>query len=245
MQTETTAWYSPSLGQTMEIRVYGNGAKGLLVFPTSGGRFFEYEDFGMIRALSAFLEGNRLRIFTVDSVDHQSWLNLHSSTAEKVARHEAYERYVLGEVLPFIESRCPEKQGLAVTGCSLGAYHAANLFFRHPEPFGAVIGLSGLYGLNFSLGEDLRDGAYFHSPLHYLRGLEDPWYLDRYRQRRIVLCAGQGAWEEDSVRETLAMKNLLEAKGVPAWVDLWGTDVSHDWPWWQRQMPYFLERLGY
>ena len=32
--------------------------------------------------------------------------------------------------------------------------------------------------------------------------------------------------------------------GIPAWVDLWGPDVNHDWPWWRRQMPYFLEKLG-
>jgi esterase/lipase superfamily enzyme len=245
MQTEPAGWFSQSLGQPMEMKIYGFGGQPVLVFPTSGGRFFEYEDFGMVQALATFLEGGRLRLFTVDSVDRQSWLNPQASAAEKVARHEAYERYILGEVLPFITGRCPDGNRLIVTGCSLGAYHAANLFFRHPDPFDTVIGLSGVYGLNFSLGEDLRDGAYFHSPLHYLRGLEDPWYLDRYRKRRIVFCAGQGAWEDDAARETLALKNLLEAKGVPAWVDLWGTDVSHDWHWWQRQMPYFLERLGF
>lgn len=245
MQTDGAAWFSPSLGQPMEMKVYGYGNQPVLVFPTSGGRFFEYEDFGMIQALRTFLDGGRLQLFTVDSVDRQSWLNGQASTAEKVARHEAYERYILEEVLPFIESRCPGGKRLVVTGCSLGAFHAANLFFRHPEPFDTVIGLSGIYGLSYSVGEDLSNGAYFHSPLHYLQGLEDPWYLNRYRERRIVLCAGQGAWEEESARETIAMKNLLEAKGVPAWVDLWGTDVSHDWPWWQRQLPYFLERLGF
>jgi len=245
MQTDTAAWYSPSLGQVMELKAYGYGGRPVLVFPTSGGRFFEYEDFGMVQALEGFLEQGRLCLFTVDSVDRQTWLNPAASTAEKVARHEAYERYILREVLPFLESRNPGGGRLTVTGCSLGAYHAANLFFRHPDPFDALIGLSGLYGLGFSLGEDLGDGAYFHSPLHYLRGMEDPWYLNRYRARRIVLCAGQGPWEEDSVRETVEMKHILEAKGVPAWVDLWGTDVSHDWPWWRRQIPYFLERLGF
>lgn len=245
MQTEYTAWYSPSLGQNMEIKVYGHGGRDLLVFPTSGGRFFEYEDFGMIQALSPFLDEGRLRLFAVDSVDRQSWLNGQASTLEKVARHEAYERYVLEEVLPFIGSSPIEGKRVSVTGCSLGAYHAANIFFRHPGRFEAVIGLSGLYGLGFSLGEDLGDGAYFHSPLHYLPGLEDPWFLERYRETRIVLCAGQGAWEEESIRETLEMKAILENKAVPAWVDLWGTDVSHDWNWWQRQMPYFLGSLGY
>lgn len=245
MQTEVAAWHSPALGQNMELKAYGWRGRPVLVFPTSGGRFHEYEDFGMIRALQPFLEEGRLCLFTVDSLDRQSWLNGSASPREKVERHEAYERYILQEVLPFIHARLQGGQKVLSTGCSLGAYHAANFFFRHPDLFDAVIGLSGLYGLGFSLGDNLRDGAYFHSPLHYLPGLEDPWFLERYRESRIVLCAGQGAWEEESIRETLEMKTILENKSVPAWVDLWGTDVDHDWPWWHCQMPYFLGCLGY
>jgi esterase/lipase superfamily enzyme len=26
-------------------------------------------------------------------------------------------------------------------------------------------------------------------------------------------------------------------------VDVWGEDVNHDWPWWYRQMSYFLGKL--
>ncbi|MDD6726958.1 MAG: esterase, partial [Lactimicrobium massiliense] len=29
-------------------------------------------------------------------------------------------------------------------------------------------------------------------------------------------------------------------KNIPAWVDFWGADVAHDWPWWRRQLPYYL-----
>jgi len=245
MQTEVTAWHSPALGQNMELKAYGWRGRPILVFPTSGGRFHEYEDFGMTGALEPFIEEGRVCLFAVDSLDGQSWLNTAASPREKVERHEAYERYILEEVLPFIHGRLQGRQKVLSTGCSLGAYHAANFFFRHPDLFDAVIGLSGLYGLGFSLGDNLRDGAYFHSPLHYLPGLEDPWFLERYRESRIVLCVGQGAWEEESIQETLEMKAILENKAVPAWVDLWGTDVSHEWPWWHRQMPYFLGSLGY
>lgn len=245
MQTEYAAWHSPALGQKMELKAYGWRGRPVLVFPTSGGRFHEYEDFGMIGALQPFLEEGRLCLFAVDSLDRQTWLDATASPEEKVARHEAYERYILEEVLPFIHGRLQGGQKVLSTGCSLGAYHAANIFFRHPDRFDAVIGLSGLYSLGFCMGGNLDGGAYFHSPIDYLQGLENPWYLDRYRENRIVLCAGQGAWEEESIRETLALKGILERKGVPAWVDLWGFDVNHDWPWWHRQMPYFLGSLGY
>ena len=245
MRTEHEAWHSPVTGQRMEIKAYGWAGKPVLVFPTSGGSFHEYEDFGMIGAIEPFIDEGRVCVFAVDSLDGQSWLNGSARPEEKVGRHEAYERYIVGEVMPFIEERLGEGVKALATGCSLGAYHAANFFFRHPALFDAVIGLSGLYSLRFSLGDNLEGGAYFHSPLDYLPGLEDPWFLDRYRQGRLVFCVGQGAWEEDSIRETLAMKGILESKGIPAWVDLWGHDVCHDWPWWQKQMPYFLGKLGY
>ena len=179
MQTEYAAWHSPALGQNMELKAYGWRGRPILVFPTSGGRFHEYEDFGMTGALEPFIEEGRVCLFAVDSLDRQSWLNANASPGEKVGRHEAYERYILEEVLPFIHERLQGGQKVLSTGCSLGAYHAANFFFRHPDLFDAVIGLSGLYGLGFSLGDNLRDGTYFHSPLHYLPGLEDPWFLER------------------------------------------------------------------
>ncbi len=46
------------------------------------------------------------------------------------------------------------------------------------------------------------------------------------------------------LRDALALKGILETKDVPCWIDIWGPDVSHDWPWWRRQMPYFLQHLG-
>ncbi len=245
MRTEHEAWHSPLTGQRMEIKAYGWAGKPLLVFPTSGGSFHEYEDFGMIGAIEPFIDEGRICVFAVDSLDGQSWLNGNAPPEEKVGRHEAYERYIVGEVMPFIEERLGEGVKALATGCSLGAYHAANFFFRHPDLFDAVISLSGLYSLRFSLGDSLEGGTYFHSPLDYLPGLEDSWFLDRYRRSRLVFCTGQGAWEEDSIRETLALKGILESKSIPAWVDLWGHDVYHDWPWWQRQMPYFLGKLGY
>jgi esterase/lipase superfamily enzyme len=91
----------------------------------------------------------------------------------------------------------------------------------------------------------MDDNIYFNTPLAYLPGLADPWYLDRYRNSRIVVCAGQGAWEEEMLADTLALKQILDDKQIWCWVDIWGHDVNHDWPWWRRQMPYFLHRLGF
>ncbi len=82
------------------------------------------------------------------------------------------------------------------TGCSMGAYHAANFFFRHPDQFDGVIALSGLYQLGMFVGDYMDDNVYFNSPIAYLSNLNDQWYIDRYRQSQIIICCGQGAWEE-------------------------------------------------
>jgi esterase/lipase superfamily enzyme len=93
------------------------------------------------------------------------------------------------------------------------------------------------------VGDHVDDGVYFNSPLLYLPGLEDPWYLERLREARIAFVVGQGAWEDEMLEDTRAMEQVLAAKGIPAIVDYWGHDVNHDWPWWRVMLPHYLERL--
>lgn len=242
MNFEHHRWWSPSLRQDMELRLYGRSGKPVVVFPSSGGRFFEYHDFGMVEAVRPYLQSGRISLVTLDSVDGQSWLNHGAHPADRARRHQEYDRYVTEEVGPFLRQRFPGRGALA-TGCSMGAYHAANFFFRHPDLFDAVIALSGLYHLGSFLGGYMDESVYFHTPLAYLPNLEDPWYLERYRKSQIVVCVGQGAWEEEMVADTRALEQVLRKKRVPAFVDYWGHDVNHDWPWWRKQMPFFLGKL--
>lgn len=244
--SEYHKWRSPALQQDMELKVYGHAGRPVLVFPSGGGRFYEYEDFGMVEACRPFLDAGRAQLFTVDSVDYQTWFDRSASPLDRIRRHEQYERYVLEEVVPFIRDR-RGSAAIMTTGCSGGAYHSANFLFRHPDIFDSVIGLSGLYGPHFVFGDYWEEALYFHFPLAYLPRLDDPKLLGRIRKSEIVLCVGQGAWERcpeyDCIGETQAMKELLDAKKIPAWVDIWGPDVNHDWVWWRKQIAYFLETL--
>ena len=244
MNIEYHKWYSENLRQEMELKVYGHAGKPALVFPAAGGKFYEYEDFGMVEAIRPFLEGGRIVLFTVDSVDHQSWMNYGAHPAERVRRHNEYDRYIVSEVVPFIRSRGPS-QGILTTGCSMGGYHSANFFFRHPDRFDAVIALSGVYQLRGFIGDYMDENVYLHVPLAYLPNLSDPWYLDRYRKSRIVIGVGQGAWEDEMREDARDLGRILAEKEIPAWIDFWGHDVNHDWPWWRKQMPYFLGKLGF
>jgi esterase/lipase superfamily enzyme len=244
MNIEYHKWWSSNLNQDMEVKVYGHFGKPIIVFPTQGGRFFEFEDFGMIDVCRPFIESSRIKVFTVDSVDNQSWANWNAHPADRAHRHNAYDSYIVQEVAPFIRKHCKSEEiKFLATGVSMGGYHSANFFFRHPDLFDMLIAISGLFTLDYFIGNYMDDNVYFNSPLAYLPNLNDPWYLEQYRQSKIVVCAGQGAWEDEMLRDTYALKNILESKQIPAWIDIWGYDVNHDWPWWRKMLPYFINHL--
>ncbi len=227
----------------MTCKVYGHAGKPALVFPTGCGRYYEFEDFGMVEAVRKYVDEGKVRLITLDSVDCESWMAHWMFPGDRGWRHLQYERYVLEEVVPFVRDSTGYVGRFMATGCSMGAYHAANMLFKHPDIVGTVVALSGLYGPQTFVGDYMDDNVYFNFPLCYLPNLTDPWYIDRFRDSDIVICVGQGAWEEDSLRETRALEADLHALGVQAWVDYWGHNVSHDWPWWRQQLPYFLGEL--
>jgi len=244
MNIEYHKWWSPYLSQDMELKVYGQYGKPMVIFPCQGGRFFESEDFQMIDSIHEFIDCDKVKVFTVDSVDNQSWANWSAHPAERALRHEDYDRYITLEVAPFIRQHCGEtSQKFIAAGASMGAYHALNFFLRHPDVFDTVISLSGLYQLGMFVGDYMDDTIYFNTPLAYLPNLNDSWYIDQYRQSQIIVCCGQGAWEDAMLADTYTMKRILEEKQIPAWIDIWGQDVNHDWPWWRKMMPYFLGNL--
>lgn len=125
----------------------------------------------------------------------------------------------------------------------MGAYHAMNFGLKFPEIFDTVISLSGLYDLRFVVGDYGDDElVYYNSPTDYLWNLADPWFFEKYRQNTYIICTGLGPWEE--VDETRKLEAVFNAKQIPAWFDYWGADVSHDWVWWKKQMPYYLSKLS-
>jgi esterase/lipase superfamily enzyme len=245
MQVEYYNLWSVHLNQQMEFKVYGNRGKPVIVFPSQGGRFYEYEDFGMVGACQPYIADGKIQLITVDSIDNQSWVNWGIHPADRAIRHNQYDRYIIEELIPFVRQQNPYPGKLISTGCSMGAYHSAHFFFRHPEVFDTMIAISGLFRLNMFIGDTMDDNIYFNSPLAYLPNLTDPDLLDLFRQSDIIVCVGQGAWEDPMLEDAYALKRILEDKQIPAWIDIWGYDVNHDWPWWRRMMPYFLSNLEF
>jgi len=243
VRVEYRKWFSPNLHQDMELKVYGHYGKPVLVFPCAGGSFHEFEDLKMADAVASFINEGRIKVFTVDSVDNQSWLNHNSHSGDRANRHNDYDRYLTQEVVPFIHDKVNGPRGITTTGCSMGAYHAVNYLLRHPDLIDSTIAISRVYSMKYFLGDYFDDNVYFNSPIESLPGLQDEWFLNALRRARIMICVGQGAWEDECLRDTRRLKEIMDSKGIPAWVDIWGHDVNHDWPWWHRMVPHFLGHL--
>ena len=142
MNREYHRGYSQELHRDMEALVFGHGGSPLLVFPTSMGKFFEYEDRGMIRVLTPKIESGELQVFCHDAVDTESWYNKSVHPRQRVLRHLQYERYILHEFLPFLRWK-NQSPKLAVTGCSFGGYHAVNFSLKHPDLVSHCLAMSG------------------------------------------------------------------------------------------------------
>jgi esterase/lipase superfamily enzyme len=247
MHTEHHKWYSENLGKDMELKVYGHYGKPIIVFPCSRGRFFDYEGLGMIDQIKHHIENGTIKLYSIDSVDSESWYNLSILPGDRNARHEAYDKYIAEEVTPFIRNHCnsPDERPMG-TGASMGAYHCVNYFLKHPDICGGTIALSGLYRLDrkeFNISSEDIPYVYYNSPIHYLPNVSDPALIEQYKNSNIIICTGQGAWEDEAIEDTKSLDNSFKQIGVPAWIDYWGYDVNHDWPWWFKQMNFFIEKL--
>ena len=244
MHTEYHKEYSPRLGRDMEFKVYGHGGKPVLAYPCQNGRFFDWEGFGMLDTLGDYLESGRLQLFTADTIDSETVSAKGQDPYGRVRRHEAWFGYITEELVPRIREINGTGQDLLVTGFSMGAYHAGNTFFRRPDIFDSVIALSGLYDTEDMYGRYMDEVVYVNDPCASLSGMpEDHPYIQLYNQRKIMICVGQGAWEDLLLAGTRRLDEVLRRKGIRAWVDYWGLDVNHDWPWWKKQIRYFLPNV--
>ncbi|QOF68596.1 esterase family protein [Actinobacillus sp. GY-402] len=244
MHFERRNHWSSELGREMYFNVYGHAGKPVVVFPSSGGNQNEYANFGMIDACRSFIDRGLIKFYTPDSYDKESWLATWKSGHDMALAHNAYDRYIVHELVPLIRHESQWNGTMIATGCSMGAFHSVNFGLRHPDLFDTVIALSGVYDARFFTGEFGGDQAvYFNSPIDNLWGQNDNWFLQRYRQNHYIIAVGQGAWEADHISDTARLKEAFEAKSIPAWFDFWGNDVDHDWPWWRVQMPFFLSKL--
>jgi len=188
MNREYLRWYSQRLHRDMEMLVFGHAGAKVLVFPTREGRFFDYEQLGLVASLADKLQAGHLQLYCIEGLATESLYGFYRHPADRIRRHAALEDYILNEVLPLMAAKNPHDWTIVQHGCSLGAFQAASLVFRHPHLFRKLVAFSGRYDLTMKV-ESFRDlfdvyydvGVYFHTPMHFLPGLGGDWRLDRLR----------------------------------------------------------------
>ena len=235
--------YSEQLSRNMGHAVFGYAGKLCLAFGPQNGHLWDFRNFGMVSIMQPWIDAGKIRLICVDSIDEESWSDEGGDGRHRAEMQEKWFWYVIEELLPeHLDIEHGEKA--MVTGCSMGGLHSANFFFRRPDLFDTMISLSGVFDATYFFGSYMDDIVYNNSPLNFLPNMPDdhPW-LDMYRQSNIIFCCGQGAWEDKMREDSTALDRILTEKNVPHWADFWGYDVNHDWPWWQKQLPYFLEHI--
>lgn len=241
MRREYHQIHSDAVGRPLEVLSFGHAGKPMLVFPCSAGRFFDWENFGMVETVVPFIEAGKLQVYCVDSLDRESWYaGVHP--ADKARRANDYDWAITHDIVPFVKKHSGRNGKIMTHGCSFGAYHAANFWLKHPDLFDLGLLLSGNYSIAFCVGDYRNDDIYYNDPLMYLPNLNDEHVLQRMRDNLLIIVSGQGAWE-DWLGEAREMAGHLAKRNVPHLLDIWGYDVNHDWPWWKRQIVYHLEKL--
>ena len=235
-------WFSKILQRDMELLVFGHAGKAVIFFPTRMARFYDYENWGVIGALFDQIENGEIQVFCVDSIDAESFYNKAIHPSERIKRHLQYEEYILKEVIPFIEENNSSNY-LVSAGCSMGAYHAVNIAFRHSYLFKKVVAMSGRYDLTIQLPyyDDLFDGfhnedIYFNMPRQYVDNLEDENILYGLRQMDITIVIGQA---DPFCPGNVSFHNSLGEKDVPHQFYIWDGNAHKPRYWRQMVKLYF------
>jgi esterase/lipase superfamily enzyme len=239
MERWTTSWYSHRLQKEMPIAVYGNYGFALLLVPTAAADYLEYERFQLMDSISHFIDNGTAKIFSINSINNESWMNDHIDAKTKIARHRQFNDYVYEEVIPFIKTHTSNETPIVICGASFGALHSMNLFLKRPDLLNGVIAMSGVYDLTeYSKGYYDED-VYFNSPQHYMPNLNDHYILEQIRKsHHIHIFSGSGAYEDPGASGRFA--KVLYDKGIQYELDIWGQEWPHDWNTWRHVLPNYL-----
>jgi esterase/lipase superfamily enzyme len=238
MKEEYRKWYTKHLSREFEMLIFGEAGYPVILFPRSKGRYYQHKDNGTIDAIAPLVDEGLLRVYCPDGIDSESWYNNTIHPADRVRTHLAYEQMIINDVIGFAQQDTGASK-VAVAGCSLGGYHAANIAFRHPELVGHLISLSGTYDIKRFIFGYYDDNCYFNNPMDYMPSLRDDYYLSRYRTMGIILGTGDADY---CYGENKRLSEILTSQKVNHWFDD-RAGFGHDWYWWKKMLPEYLTHV--
>ena len=245
MEGKVRTSYSEILGLDMSYKTFGKrGGRLCIAFAPQNGRYWDFENFGMVETIMPWNESGEIYLVRADSMEEVSWSGKDIPGSVRAENQERWYHYIIDELYPATKRQCGNREKAIAIGCSMGGYHAGNFFFRRPDKFSAMVSLSGTFNSDLFFCSYMDFVLFDNCPAAFLRNmpLDHPW-VKLYRESTIITCCGQGAWEEDLLRGTRELDAILTGMNIPHFSDYWGYDVNHDWPWWRVQFPYFFSNF--
>ena len=238
MQEQYHKWYTQYLSRDFEMLVFGETGYPVILFPPAKGRYYDCKDHGLINSIADFIENGKIKVYCPDTVDHDSWFNYDIDAADRVVTQIAYERVIHFDVLEFARYETA-RQRIGMAGCNFGAYHAVNFAFRHPDMISSLFSIGGSLDIKQHIFGYYDDNCYFNSPLDYLPGLNDSWYLDNIREMNIIIGAGGFDFTLD---QNKYLSYLLTEKGIKHKFDK-PDGLGHDWNSWRQMFRNYCSQL--
>lgn len=236
MHREHHRWYSPSLNRDMDLLIFGHAGARALIFPTSKGKFYEWEDRGMMSGVFGHaIRNGWLQCYCVDSVDAESWYNWGAHPGYRAWRQTQYDTYLYTEVLPLMNAK-NSNPFLMTLGASFGAYHAMNFGLKHADKVDRIIGLSGIYDIRYWASGYEGEHVYFNNPVQYINN-EWEWHrLAALRHVDIIIVSGR---EDRLVGQARTLSSALWSKGIGNALREWD-GWAHDWPYWTHMLSIYM-----
>lgn len=243
MNREYHKHHSAHLNRDMELLIFGHAGARVIVFPTSCGRFFDWENRGMINALAHHIEQGWIQVFCLDGVDAESWWNFDAHPKDKALRHLDYHKYVIEEALPFTKTQNSNNYVIAL-GASMGGYHAINIALRFPDNFNRTVGMSGPYDMAqmsepynvFSWVFDYYDENINQcNPVPFVKSASDE-QIEKIKKLDIIFAIGE---TDPLLRGNQLLDEALNEKGVPHSFRIWD-GFAHDWPIWHEMVLHYI-----
>ena len=78
----------------MEFKVYGHAGRPVLYIPCQDGRFFDFENFKMTDTWAPWIESGQVMVFSIDTMDKETWSNKGANPRWRAERHEQWMRYI-------------------------------------------------------------------------------------------------------------------------------------------------------
>jgi esterase/lipase superfamily enzyme len=240
MKVETVTWHSPNTGLPMTVKRYGDWGPPLIYFPTCGGKHGEFDFYNLTEDLYPWIESGKVQVFSVDSINQETFYNSSIHPYHRVQWAQGYERYIMDELVPFVHHQA-QNDNLAIAGASFGGYTVSKFFFKYPHVFKLGIALSSTFQMKSLLEGYYDDDVYFNSPTDFIPNISDPGFYNQVNNGSLfwMFCGAN----DICIQENDEFHALLDSKGIRHWYDRWDPPCDHHEYWWKKQLPMVMQTL--